>query len=113
MIRLLTMIALVAFAQPAAAEELCPKYGSCVPMSAFDCQDIDRSSLVTRVCYNAAASYLVIRLKQTDYHYCEVDQTTVQRLMSASSMGRFYNAEIKDSGTDGRFSCRGRPQPKF
>lgn len=113
MVRSLITVALLSLSMPAAAEQLCPKYGECVPKAAFDCQEIDSSSLVTRVCYSETASYLIIRLKQTDYHYCQIDGGTVDRLLSTSSMGRFYNAEIKDSGTGGRFSCRGRTLPKF
>jgi hypothetical protein len=94
-------------------DRLCPKYGECVPLAAFECQVIDRSSLVTRVCYSEEKRYLVIRLKSTDYHYCEIDAKTIARLLAADSMGRFYNAEIRDSGTGGRFSCLNRTQPSF
>jgi hypothetical protein len=112
---IVAFVLLVGFGRlfPAYASELCPKYGDCVPRAAFECSDVDRSSLVTRVCYSAAKSYMIVRLKQTDYHYCEIDAETVRRFLAAASMGRFYNAEIKDSGTGGRFSCRERPQPKF
>lgn len=98
---------------PAFAENICPKYGNCVPETAFDCQDIDRSSFITRVCYSAEKSYLIIRLENTDYHYCDIDSGTVQSLMNADSMGRFYHTDIKDSGTDGRFSCVGKTVPTF
>jgi hypothetical protein len=30
----------------------------------------------------------------------------VRDFLAASSMGTFYNASIKDSGTRGRFSCK-------
>lgn len=90
----------------AKSQELCPKYGSCVPESQFECHDIDRSSLVTRVCYDATEKYMIIRLKSTYYHYCRIDPATVSALLNADSMGSFYRDNIKDSATGGKFSCR-------
>jgi len=71
------------------------------------------SSLVTRVCYNEPSQYMVIRLKNTDYHYCEINAETVAALVSASSGGRHYNAHIKSSANGGRFDCRGKKVPQF
>ena len=98
---------------PVLADELCPKYGNCVPEAAFDCQDVDRSSVVKRVCYNEEKSYLIIRLTSAYYHYCEIDKTTVGQFLAADSMGSFYSSNIKDSGTGGAFSCKGKTVPTF
>ena len=95
------------------AEELCPKYGACVSADQFDCHDIDRSSVVKRVCYNEANAYMIIRLKSTDYHYCGVDAATVEEFLAASSMGRFYNQNIKVDANGGRFDCRTHTVPTF
>ncbi|WP_246688740.1 KTSC domain-containing protein [Mesorhizobium sp. M4B.F.Ca.ET.143.01.1.1] len=54
---------------------------------------------------------MLIRLKQTWYHYCEIDQGTVDALLAAESKGSFYNSNIKDSGTGGKFGCREKPVP--
>lgn len=97
----------------AQAAELCPKYGECVPAASFQCEEVDRSSFITRVCYDAAERYMIMRLEQTDYHYCEVDAGTHGQLMSAPSMGRFYNANIKSSGSGRRFDCRDNPPPDY
>ena len=56
---------------------------------------------------------MLIRLNQTWYHYCEIDGATVAALLDASSKGRFYNANIKDSSTGGKFGCRGKSVPQF
>lgn len=71
------------------------------------------SGVVKRVCYNADHAYMVIRLKNTWYHYCEIDAGTVTALLSASSKGRFYNESLKDSCTGGRFGCRDKVVPEF
>jgi len=84
-----------------------------VPVEYFECQEMSRSSLVTRVCYSAPKAYMVIRLKATDYHYCDIDQATVDALSEADSMGRHYNQNIKDAATAGRFSCRDKHVPTF
>jgi hypothetical protein len=93
--------------------ELCPKYGNCVPAEHFECTEIARSSVVTRVCYNEASSYMIIRLKRTDYHYCAIDAGTVAALVAADSMGRFYNQNIKSNANGGKFDCRNNPVPVF
>lgn len=92
-----------------AAATLCPKYGECVPADRFECTDISRSSFITRVCYAAPEQYMVIRLKRTDYHYCSIPQNVVQDLMSADSMGQYYNQNIKG----GVYDCRDHPVPDF
>lgn len=56
------------------AETVAVKYRGVVPLDKFQCQDIDRSSLVRRVCYDVTQHYMVISLKGTYYHYCEIDQ---------------------------------------
>lgn len=56
--------------------------------------------------------YMVIRLKTTYYHYCEIDATTVNGLKSASSEPQFFEARIRGSGTDGPFDCRTHPIPE-
>jgi len=97
----------------ALADDLCPKYGECVPADQFDSQNIERSSLITHVCYNAANSYMIIRLKSTDYHYCSIDAGTVSEFLEEDLMGRFFNKGSKGSGSDARFDCRTHPVPTF
>ena len=90
----------------AAAESVIVKYRGPVPLDTFQCATIDRSSLVERVCYDAAQEYMVILLKGTYYHYCEIDRGTVDALLSAESMGRYFQANIKGTGLGGPFDCR-------
>jgi hypothetical protein len=70
-------------ASSASSEELCPKYGECIPADQFECTEMDRSSVVTRVCYNAPNEYMIIRLKTVDYHYCAIDAGAVAPSMDA------------------------------
>jgi hypothetical protein len=97
----------------AADEQLCPKYGACVPAAAFDCRDVTKSSLVTRVCYAPGKRYMVVGLQGVDYHYCEIGAEVVQAFLDAGSMGRFYREHIRSDATGGRFDCRKHPAPVF
>lgn len=91
----------------ATAETVTVKYRGPVPLDTFQCAAIDRSSFVKRVCYDAAQQrYMVILLRGTYYHYCEIGPGDVYLLLSAESIGQYFNAHIKGSGSDGPFDRR-------
>ncbi len=92
----------------ALAETVNVKYRGVVDLAPFQCESVNRSSLVTRVCYDRKEQYMVIGLQGTYYHYCEIDPSTVAALRGAESMGRYFNANIK-----GRFDCRTRRVPAY
>ena len=99
--------------ESAHAETVTVKYRGDVPLDTFQCADIDRSSFVERVCYDAIQEYMIILLKGTYYHYCEIGQNTVDSLLSADSMGRYFQANIKGTGADGPFDCRTHRVPDY
>lgn len=78
------------------------------PRARFKCEEIARSSLVRRVCYESPSRYMIINLNGTYYHYCGIDKETVASLLAAGSMGRYYNQVVK-----GRFDCRVNPVPDY
>lgn len=96
----------------AAAETVVVKYHGPVVLDSFTCTDVAEKSDVTRVCYDAAEQYMVIRLKTTYYHYCTIDKATVQGLLNASSKRAYFESRIRGSGSDGPFDCRTHPIPK-
>lgn len=106
-------VIVISLAASAKAETVDVKYRGPVPLDTFECQDISRSSFIKRVCFDSAQSYLIINLGGTYYHYCAVDRVTVDALLAAPSMGKFYNAEMKGTGSDGPFDCRTHPIPKY
>lgn len=91
------------------AETVYVKYRGPVPLDSFNCPPIKSSSFVRRICYDRANSYLIVQLKSTYYHYCDIDSGTVAVWRSAPSLGRFYNQYIKG----GAFDCRGRFVPTY
>jgi hypothetical protein len=92
----------------ASAESVNVKYRGMVDLSPFVCESITRSSFIERVCYDVKNTYMLIELNGTWYHYCEIDNDTVSKLLAAESMGRYYNASIK-----GRFDCRMHRVPDY
>lgn len=94
------------------AETVQVKYSGFVSLDAFTCADIKESSDVSRICYDKAERYMLIQLKKTYYHYCEIDAATMDNLQRTSSKRKFFETHIRGSGMDGPFDCRTHPIPK-
>ena len=107
------MIVATLLLSPAGAEEVCVKYHKCLDVDQFKCETITRSSFINRVCYLEAKRYMIIKLKETYYHYCGVTLEAVTEFLAAPSMGRYYNDNFrsKPDGTHGPFDCRDHPIP--
>ncbi|WP_024513375.1 KTSC domain-containing protein [Bradyrhizobium sp. ARR65] len=113
MIRSIVAAFAVVLAAPASSETAAVKYRGIVDLAPFACTDTPRSSFIQRVCYDKAQSYMLINLRGTYYHYCELPATTFDAFMAAPSMGQFYNRNIKGTGSDGPFDCRTHRVPKY
>jgi hypothetical protein len=113
MIRTAAMLIVLLLAAEAHSETVEVKYRGPVDLKTFECRDINRSSFIQRVCYDKAESYMIISLRGTYYHYCELQPATFDGLMGASSMGQFYNQNIKGSGSDGPYDCRTHRVPAY
>jgi len=107
------LVLLLAASAPAYAETVQVKYRGALDLSPFQCDDITRSSFVKRVCYDGRNRYMVIRLKSTYYHYCEVPAGVVSDFLAAPSMGRHYNKQIKVSSNGGLYDCRKYAVPHY
>ncbi len=110
--RALFLFAFALVCHVAAAETVQVKYHGAVSLDSFACSDVKESSDVTRICYDKAERYMVIRLKATYYHYCEVDASTMQGLLGANSKRQFFEGRIRGSGKDGPYDCRTHPIPR-
>jgi len=113
MLRIATALIVSLLAAEARCETVDVKYRGQVDLKTFECRDINRSSFIQRVCYDKPQSYMVINLKGTYYHYCELPPATFDSLMGAPSMGQFYNQNIKGSGSDGPYDCRTHRVPNY
>ena len=112
MMRLFMLTTLMLMSQIATAETVQVKYHGVVALDSFACVEVRENSDVSRICYDKAERYMVIRLKATYYHYCEIDSATVQGLQGAGSKRQFFETRIRGSGSDGPFDCRTHPIPK-
>jgi hypothetical protein len=97
----LSLVLLFSIVTPCRTETVNVKYRGPVDLSHFSCKAIDHSSFINRVCYDAANGYMIVLLKETYYHYCDVDNATHAAFIDAVSMGRYFNAAVK-----GHFDCR-------
>jgi hypothetical protein len=113
MISRVTVALILLFSTEVHAETIDVKYRGPVDLKPFECREINRSSFIQRVCYDKAQSYMIISLRGTYYHYCELPPATLDALMSAPSMGQFYNQNIKGSGSDGPYDCRTHRVPAY
>jgi KTSC domain len=98
MVRVATAVALFFFTTNARSETIEVKYRGPIDLKTFECRDINRSSFIQRVCYDKGQSYMLISLRGTYYHYCELPPATFEEFVTAPSMGQFYNQRIKGSG---------------
>lgn len=110
--RLFILASFALTCQVATAETVQVKYHGAVSLDSFACADVSENSDVARICYDKAERYMVIRLKTTYYHYCEIDAATVKGLQGASSKRQFFESRIRGSGGQGPFDCRTHPIPK-
>jgi hypothetical protein len=77
-----------------------------VDLRTFECRDINRSSLIQRVCYDRAQSTLIVGIKNVYDQYCDLPPLTFDGLMGAPSMGQFFNRNIRGSEAGGPYDCR-------
>lgn len=113
MIRSIVITLALLISTPASTETVDVKYRGVVDLKPFICTETPRSSFIRRVCYDKTQSYMLINLKGTYYHYCELPVATFDAFMVAPSMGQFYNQKIKGSGSDGPFDCRTHRVPGY
>lgn len=77
-----------------------------VDLETFECRDITRSTVLQRVCYDRAQQDLIVAVDGRYDRYCGVAAETVDSLLGAPSMGRFFNQNIRRETAGGRYGCR-------
>ena len=94
------------------AETVNVEHRGAVDLTPFICQDITRSSLVNRVCYDTPNQTMIVQLNSVYSQYCDVPEATRDSFLNAPSMGQYYNANIKGSGAKARYECEPHRAPK-
>jgi len=70
------------------------KHRGLVDLKPFVCQDITRSSLISRVCYDESTRSMLVQLSGTYYGFCAIPDQVVAEFLDAPSMGKFFKAKI-------------------
>jgi hypothetical protein len=83
-----------------------------VDLKPFACHDIARSSLIDRVCYDAANRSMIVQLNSVYVQHCDVPQATLDTFLNAPSMGQYYRSKIAGTGANAPTDCLPRRASK-
>jgi hypothetical protein len=86
-----------------------------VYLAPFACQDVTRSSVISRVCYDGESRRMLVQRHAAYLQYCDVPLDTRDALLNAPSMGQYFNATIDAAGRDGlrAYDCRTGKAPSY
>ena len=73
-----------------------------IDLAPYACTDTPRSTIVQRVCYDAARSHLLVNVGGTYSQYCRLPASTFDAFVVAPSMGQFFRQHI---ATAAPFAC--------
>jgi hypothetical protein len=105
MVRAATALFLSLFAAPVTSEMVDVRGRVAIDLEMFECRDINRSTVVQRVCYDAAQSTLVVAVRGGYQQFCGVPVETYTAFMDAPSMGLFFNRNIRATASGERYRC--------
>ena len=105
------MLALLFTAPWEEAEMVGVKDHGAVDLKPFTCQDITRSSVISRVCYDAESRRMLVQRHAVYHQYCDLPKDTRDAFLNAPSMGRYYTAKIEGADGSGPYACRTRKVP--
>jgi len=106
MTRLVFIFALLFTAPWEEAEIVGVKDRGAVDLKPFNCQDITRSSVIDRVCYDAESHRMLVQRHAVYYQHCDLPKDTLDAFLNAPSMGRYYRANIEGADGSGPYACR-------
>lgn len=115
MIRLAFILALLFTADLQEAEIVDVKDRGPVDLKPFNCQDVTRSSVISRVCYDNENRRMLVQRHAAYHQYCDLPKDTLDAFLNAPSMGQFFNANIMAAGRDGNglYGCRTHKVPSY
>jgi len=105
MVRAATALLLSLFSAPISSEKVEVRGGGTVDLLSFECRDINRSTIVQRVCYEAAQRTLLVEARGAYQQFCNVPAETYAAFMVAPSMGLFFNRNVSAGASNERYRC--------
>ena len=82
-----------------------------VDLKPFDCQDITRSSVINRVCYDSESRRMLVQRHAVYQQYCDLPEATRDAFLNAPSMGWFFKANIEGADGSAPYVCRTHKVP--
>lgn len=76
-----------------------------VDLKPFVCQDITRSTVISRVCYDKSSRYMLVQLSRTYHGFCAIPDQVVTKFLNAPSMGKFFKVNIQGIGPNSPYHC--------
>src|SRR3954462_2765309 len=76
-----------------------------VDLTTFVCQDITRSTVVNRVCYDRATRTMIVQLNSIYSQYCGVPETVRDSFLGAPSIGQYFKANITEWAAKTPYRC--------
>ena len=111
MIRLAFILALLFTADWQEAEVVDVRDRGPVDLKPFNCQDITRSSVISRVCYDDASRRMLVQADAVYRQYCDLPKDSLDAFLNAPSMGRFFRTNIERADGSGPYDCRTHKVP--
>ena len=111
MTRLAFILALLVAAPWEAAEIVDIRDRGAVDLKPFDCQDITRSSVISRVCYDTESRHMLVRRYAVYHQYCDLPKDTLDAFLNAPSMGRFFKTNLEGADGSEPYACRTHKAP--
>jgi hypothetical protein len=108
MTRIAFILALLFTAPWEAAEIVEVRDRGPVDLAPFNCQDVTRSSVISRVCYDGERRRMLVQHYAAYIQYCDVPQEMRDALLNAPSMGRFFSVHIEGADGSGSYGCPAR-----
>ena len=106
MVRALALLLVQLATAPIISETIETAERRLVDLDGFERRDITRSTVLQRVCYDRAQQDLIVAINGRYDRYCGVAAETVDNLLGAPSMGRFFNQNIRRETAGRRYGCR-------
>jgi hypothetical protein len=80
-------------------------------LTPFACHDITRSSVVNRVCYEAAGQSMIVQVNAVYFQHCGMPQAMLDSFLNAPSIGHYYRSKIAGAGPNGFYDCHRASKP--
>lgn len=106
MTRFAFILALLLTAPWEEAEVVDVKDRGAVDLKPFNCQNITRSSVISRVCYDSERRRMLVERHAVYRQYCDLPKDTLDGFLNAPSMGWFFKTTIEGAGGTGPYACR-------